>query len=122
MAHLLLGPQRVSDLAEATFCDVSVASRSISTLVGHGLLVKESDPADRRAALVSLTDVGRQELETMTQRRAVFMADVLRDWSSQDAATFTVLLERFADDLEDLIATGQPTTDARPDAKSKESV
>ncbi|MBK7720929.1 MAG: winged helix-turn-helix transcriptional regulator [Austwickia sp.] len=100
MFRLVSGPHRVSDLAEATFCDVSVASRGIRSLVAHGLVAKDHDPTDRRVALISLTDHGRRQLEATMHQRATFMAEVLQGWSAHDAATFTALLERFADDLE----------------------
>lgn len=111
MFHLLKGPHRVSDLADATYCDVSVASRAVRSLLSNGLVTKEGDPADRRATLVTLTDHGRRELETTMRLRSEFMARVLRDWSPDDAATFTALLDRFAHDLEQVITTGPPPAD-----------
>ncbi len=108
MFHLLNGPHRISDLAEASYCDVSVASRAVRSLLSDGLVTKAGDPADRRAALVTLTDQGRRELQTTMRLRSEFMARVLRDWSAEDAATFTTLLDRFAHDLEQVITTGSP--------------
>lgn len=120
MFHLLKGPHRVSDLAEATYCDVSVASRTVRSLLSEGLVSKEGDPADRRATLVTLTDHGRRELETTMRLRSEFMARVLRDWSADDAAAFTTLLDRFAHDLERVISTGAPPPANPPEHIPKE--
>ncbi|MEU6091577.1 MarR family transcriptional regulator [Streptomyces sp. NPDC047085] len=61
---------RISDAARA----LHLAGNSVSTLVNHlvrdGYLVRETDPADRRAARLLLTDAARRRLADWKRRRA----------------------------------------------------
>jgi DNA-binding MarR family transcriptional regulator len=56
-------PARVHDIADR----LHLAQSTVSGLVGHmmssGLVTRDVDPADRRAAVVSLSDAGRRQLE-----------------------------------------------------------
>ncbi|WP_330455875.1 MarR family transcriptional regulator [Streptomyces sp. NBC_00820] len=58
--------------------ELRLAGNSVSTLVNHlvrdGYLVRETDPADRRAARLLLTDAARTRLEDWRHRRAELVA------------------------------------------------
>jgi len=58
------GSMRVGDLAERLRLAQSTVSALVGKLIGAGLVVREADPQDRRAAVVTLTSGGR---ETVTQ-------------------------------------------------------
>jgi DNA-binding MarR family transcriptional regulator len=55
-------PARVSDLAERLNLANSTVSGLVSQMIGTGLVIRETDSADRRAAVVTLSAAGRQEL------------------------------------------------------------
>lgn len=108
--RLLEEPHRIGALAELTHSDISVVSRNVSNLVRHGLAVKEVDERDRRAQRVELTDTGRASVLAAIESRAVWMSEILHDWSPDDAAAFSRALHRLADDLTP--ATAAPTVPA----------
>jgi len=56
------GPLNLSDLAERLEVSLPTMSNSVSTLAGRGWVARQRDPGDRRVALVTLTEEGRQVL------------------------------------------------------------
>ena len=52
-------PLPMSALAERLFCDASNVTGIADRLESRGLAVRESDPADRRVKLLTITDAGR---------------------------------------------------------------
>jgi DNA-binding MarR family transcriptional regulator len=68
------GPQRITVLAEAE----SVAQPTMTTLVNRlerdGQVTRAADPEDGRAALIALTDEGRDVLERFGEQRTQLLA------------------------------------------------
>jgi DNA-binding MarR family transcriptional regulator len=64
------GPIRPGDLAAREGVTPSTMTRIVALLEGHGYLIKEDDPADRRACLVRTTDSGAQFLDHLTSSRS----------------------------------------------------
>ena len=60
-------PARVGDLAVRQHLAASTVSGLIGQMIGSGLVARETDPADRRASVVTLTDVGREQLTAWTR-------------------------------------------------------
>ena len=102
------GPQRTTALAEAVHSDTSTVSRQVGTLVRHGLVERQADPADGRACLLAATETGLTCFEQHRRARTEHMASALRQWSSEDLATVATLLDRLNADFEnhELITTG----------------
>jgi len=98
--NLAAEPRRVSALAECIHSDISTTSRQVSSLVGHGLVEKLSDPEDGRAQVVSLSDEGRKLLGAIHHQRTAWFEELLEGWSTEDASTFASHLERFTAALE----------------------
>jgi DNA-binding MarR family transcriptional regulator len=98
--NLLAQPRRVSALADVIHSDVSTVSRQVSTLVGHGLLEKVSDPEDGRAQVVRLTDEGHTLLHAIQQQRTEWFRDLMDDWTPDQVSDFADHLERFGSALE----------------------
>ena len=98
--NLLAEPRRVSALAELIHSDVSTVSRQVSTLVGHGLLDKVSDPEDGRAQVVGLSDEGHVLLKAIQQQRNEWFRELMDDWTPEEASDFAAHLERFGSALE----------------------
>jgi DNA-binding MarR family transcriptional regulator len=63
------GQMRISELAAAEGLNPTMLSRTISTLVEAGLLERISDPGDRRAAWVHVTDDGHRLADRMRRER-----------------------------------------------------
>ncbi|NNM47342.1 MarR family transcriptional regulator [Knoellia koreensis] len=91
---------RVSALAERIHSDISTTSRQVTTLVGHGLLEKVSDPEDGRAQVVRLSPDGLALLEQVKAQRLAWFRELLADWTPEEASRFADDLERFTATLE----------------------
>jgi DNA-binding MarR family transcriptional regulator len=94
------GPVRLSDLAEAVELDLSTVSRQMGALVSGGLITKEPDPHDGRAAFLSLSARGAAVLESVSEARRQALADALTDWSDDERATLATGLLRLASGLQ----------------------
>lgn len=91
---------RSRDLADAEGLDPSTMSRRIASLAERGLVERAPDPADRRAQILALTQVGRAAVDTERARRVQVVTDALADWSDQDRGDLARLLGQLADSLE----------------------
>ncbi len=105
------GPQRTTTLAEAVHSDTSTVSRQIGSLVRHGLVERQADPADGRACLLAATPTGQHCFDEQRRARTEQIADVLRHWTSDDLRTVASLLERLNADF-DNYNTAQTNTGA----------
>ena len=72
----------------------------MSTLEGHGLVDKVSDPDDGRAQVVRLSDEGQALLAGIQQQRTEWFRELMDDWTAEEASDFAGHLERFGADLE----------------------
>ena len=93
-----LAPIRLSDLSVALDLDPSTVSRHIKTLWKAGLVGRESDPDDGRAALLTPTEAGKAALEASRRLRLRALADSMADWPEADRGMLVELLERLVAD------------------------
>jgi DNA-binding MarR family transcriptional regulator len=102
------------EIANRLGVGLSVASRQTAELVQAGLLRREPDPADGRAARLHLTEAGRDRLVALRTQNAGWVAAALAHWSTEDVAATAQLLHRLADDLHTALALhgvpGAPNT------------
>lgn len=109
-----LGPLRLSALADSLDVDASTVSRQAGRLLDAGLLSRQTDPDDKRALLLTITDDGRQVL---LQRRAAWHAvlgTLLERWSDEDVRDFASFLDRFVEQMAGLIQR-EPSDSPVPD-------
>jgi MarR family transcriptional regulator, organic hydroperoxide resistance regulator len=64
------GPRKMSDLANALFCDNSNVTGIVDRLEGRGLVSREAAEGDRRVKLLVLTEEGEWMRTQITQRMA----------------------------------------------------
>jgi DNA-binding MarR family transcriptional regulator len=93
------GDCHLKDLAARSALDPSTVSRAVATLVKSGLVGRSADPADGRASVLALTPEGRRTLDEVNGWMDDRLADALKDWSPEDIAVFSALMQRFATDL-----------------------
>ena len=79
------GQCRQNELAADMCISQSALSRQVSELVANGYIVRHADPQDGRASLISLTDEGIALLGRTRQGHARQLAEMLADWSEDDA-------------------------------------
>lgn len=92
---------RISVLAGACGIDQSTASRYATQLAALGLVEKHTDPDDRRAQVLALTDAGRALVAQIGDERRAFVAELLSDWDVDDIETFDRHLRRLAEAVQD---------------------
>ncbi len=97
------GPQRLGALASAFGLDPSTITRQVRALEDNGLAVRSADPQDRRAAILDLSDEGRDALTRTREYRRGRLEAVISTWSDQDRTEFARLLEQFNTSIERLI-------------------
>jgi DNA-binding MarR family transcriptional regulator len=98
------GPVRAGDLAALEGLNPTMLSRIVSELMRRDLVARDADPADGRAAILSMTPAGRRLHQRMRDERT----DALRmAFDSLDPADRSALeaalpaLERMVDRLRD---------------------
>ncbi|HET8565213.1 MAG TPA: MarR family transcriptional regulator [Solirubrobacterales bacterium] len=94
------GPQSISDLAGKERMRPQSMAQTVSDLEAEAYVARSPDPADRRRALISLTDGGRELLRASRQRREGWLVKAIEDLPDEDRATVeraVVLLARLAD-------------------------
>jgi DNA-binding MarR family transcriptional regulator len=89
---LHIGPMRLRDLAESKGVDSSTASRQAAQLVRAGMIRRDPDPGDGRAALLGLTDKGRHFCEHLLDARRRAIEEALRDWPSERISALADML------------------------------
>lgn len=95
------GERRATDLAAATFLDLSTVSRQVRAMVDKGLVERRPDPEDRRGALLRATAAGTAAFEEYRRQRDAGFARLLGPWPEEDRYQLIRLLSRLNDDLEE---------------------
>lgn len=94
-----LGPLRSSALAEAVDADAPIVSRELRSLRSEGYVTVEVDPADGRARVVSLTDLGREVYRRFRSATDAITAGAFDAWEDEDLVTLRALLDRVVADF-----------------------
>ena len=94
-----VGGCHLKDLAARCALDPSTVSRSVAALVRSGLVARAADPTDGRASVLTVSPRGRQTLDDFYRLADARLADALREWSPDDIAVLSTLLQRFSADL-----------------------
>jgi DNA-binding MarR family transcriptional regulator len=88
------GPQHAGALATALDADKSMISRIVRQLTDLGLVERQADPSDGRAAFVVATATAVQRVEAVRSERRRQLRDVLAGWPANDVRQLTALLAR----------------------------
>jgi DNA-binding MarR family transcriptional regulator len=89
------GPSRSSVLSEKFNVDKGAISRQVQHLCELGLLVREPDPVDGRAMLVSASPDAVRRLEAVDKDRRRWLEGQLAEWSEDDLSEFVTGLARY---------------------------
>jgi DNA-binding MarR family transcriptional regulator len=102
------GPQRLGALAHAFGLDPSTITRQVQTLEEEGLAARHTDPTDRRAAILDLTEEGRRVLDRTREHRRGRLEQAIGDWPTAERVEFGRLLEKFNSSVERMILSERP--------------
>lgn len=100
-AYLLLrtldnhGETGVKRLATLLQLDISTVSRQAALLEKDNLIIRIPNPADKRSYYYKISEDGVKQLAVYKQRRKAIFSEMLKDWSEQDQADFSRLLQKF---------------------------
>jgi len=97
------GPQRLGALATAFGLDPSTITRQVQALEEIGLAARTTDPSDRRASILDLTETGREVLDSTRTRRRTKLQNALSDWPESDLTDFGRLLKEFNASLDRIL-------------------
>lgn len=89
------GPCRASELVGMFTIDKGAVSRHVQHLEELTLIERKPDPADRRAALLSVTDTASQRLAEIVESRREEWRHRLGDWSDEEIFAFVAALKRY---------------------------
>lgn len=96
----VLGPVRLTDLANNLGLDPSSVSRQVTALERAGWIAREKDPSDQRAQRLQLTDKGREVVAAVQRARQQALEQLTPEWSVQQIDDLTSQLARLNHDLE----------------------
>lgn len=86
------GPLTVGALGSVVRAGKSTMTGILARMIADGLVTREPDPADRRAALVAPTERGRQVARMLQDRVRAFVLDLLQPLDAADRDRLTALL------------------------------
>ena len=81
------GPMRLTALAAAEDTSQPAMTQLVQRMERQGLLERLSDPEDGRAALVAISEPGRELWDRRTEGRRERLASLLAELSAEDAQT-----------------------------------
>jgi len=96
------GPVRATDIGETFAIDKGSISRHVQQLIDLGLVARSPDPADGRAILLTVTDLGRRRLADVSAARRDTFSERMREWSDQDLRAFAESLARYNASISDV--------------------
>ncbi len=74
--EVFFSPSLLNELAALLGLDKSTMSRTVNTMVRHGLVAREPHPEDRRYVKISLTDAGNRVLADIESKMADYYLNI----------------------------------------------
>jgi DNA-binding MarR family transcriptional regulator len=98
LCSLLEAPMSVTELAKVVIAKQPTMSKLLARMEKQGLIVRESDPADRRSLTVRITPEGARLTQPLVRLAKRHEGSVLGPLGAQDAAKLVGLLRRLIHD------------------------
>jgi DNA-binding MarR family transcriptional regulator len=96
------GPVTFKGLAEHLELDQTTISRTANRLLEVGLVTRETDPADRRKAWLSITAEGDEMLHRLQHVATQWYETAISEWTPDEQQALGTILARFRHDLQRL--------------------
>lgn len=87
-----LGAMRISTIAAYESLGAPAATRVVASLEELELVTRTSDPEDKRASLIDLTELGRRTLSELWRERTLDIDAMLERLSAKERATIEAAL------------------------------
>lgn len=88
-------------LAEKLNVTPAAASEMVDTLVRKGAILRQSDPADRRAVLLQVGDTLRERFDKCEKNLHLLVANFLETLDDSEVATVMAVAEKFSNYVAD---------------------
>jgi DNA-binding MarR family transcriptional regulator len=98
------GPCDITALVDTLQVSKAAAGQLVERMEAQGLVIRETDPDDRRARLVSLTAKGCDQVEAGIAARQAWMTDLLASIPAQERPSVTYALRTLTAAAENLEA------------------
>jgi len=95
------GPLRLNDLARRMGTSTPTASRAVDVLEGLGLVIRATEPSDRRALSLELSPAGRTLLDERKARAAEAFEPATASLDASQRRELLAFLRRMTDALRD---------------------
>jgi DNA-binding MarR family transcriptional regulator len=94
------GGLRIGELADGVGVDDTTATRLVDRLEAMGVAERRSEPGDRRATTVELTEAGEELVAGIAAQRQLFFCDVLAALEPDERAELVRLTSKAASALQ----------------------
>ena len=91
------GAARATEVACVLGVDKGAMSRTVHQLVELGLVERRPDPADGRAQILTISDLGGERLDAVATARREELSQRLHAWSDRELGEFVAMLSRYND-------------------------
>lgn len=90
---------RVSEISQISLqktldIDAAAVTRHLRGLEDSGMIARRNNPADNRVTLVSLTDHGREHINSYREEKARFISELLTGFNEQERTVLAEMLTR----------------------------
>ncbi|KHL92800.1 MarR family transcriptional regulator [Paenibacillus sp. IHB B 3415] len=90
---------RVSEISQISLqktldIDAAAVTRHLRGLEDSGMIARRNNPADNRVTLVSLTDHGREHINSYREEKTRFISDLLTGFNEQERTVLAEMLTR----------------------------
>jgi DNA-binding MarR family transcriptional regulator len=93
------GPVSIQGLARILRLEPATVTRKIASMEDAGLIVRLSDPTDKRVSLVKLSREGARRMRLVRDLRRAHNHALLSHWSDEELKNFGELLTRYNESL-----------------------
>lgn len=104
-----IGPASINVLADTLGLDGSTVTRQISSMQAAGLVVRETNPEDRRSCIIRPTEEGMERMNQFRERRKATVTALTDSWSAHERRTLSKMLSKLNDSIV-THAAGRETT------------
>lgn len=94
------GGMRQNQIAEKLHASPSTLSEMLTRLENDGYIERCTDPADRRAAILTLTDSGRQRATELKDEADTLFSQLFDNLSQDEKTTLTTLLKKLVNEAD----------------------